>query len=251
MRVQRNAQDDIPGGHAEQKCSAKAGGEERVVPGPPAELRGHLPPHLDARRAEDEHDQQEHEARVEAAEQGRVGIGEHGEHGPSERHQPDLVPIPERADGVDRQPPLGLVLGDERVQDADPEVEAVEDGVAGQEHPEQEEPDDNQQLAGERIGAERAGGRGIGKQGGHACTPFGCRDVGSLASVIVLEWPGLSAATSRKPCRARPRPPRTWQVGPLPDLVVQDPEPDDTQQRVDQTKADDAAEHLFAGHRAD
>ncbi len=57
-------------------------------------------------RAEDEREQQQHEGGVEAGEDRGVGLREGGEQGAAEGHQPDLVAVPQRADGVHRDPPL-------------------------------------------------------------------------------------------------------------------------------------------------
>ena len=67
--------------------------------------------------------------------------GERGEHRRAGDDQPDLVAVPERADGVDRRPALGLVAADDAVQHADAEVEALEDEEAGPEDGDDDEPE--------------------------------------------------------------------------------------------------------------
>ena len=62
-------------------------------------------------RAEDQREQQQHEGDVEAGEDGGVGLGEGGEQRPAEGDQPDLVAVPDRADGVDEDAPLVVGRG--------------------------------------------------------------------------------------------------------------------------------------------
>ena len=60
---------------------------------------------------------------------------------PAAEHQPDLVPVPDRADAVEEGSPLGVGPRQGQQQDADAHVEAVEDQVAGDDQDEQDEPD--------------------------------------------------------------------------------------------------------------
>jgi hypothetical protein len=93
-----------------------------------------------ADRPEDQGEEQEHEGDVEPAEHGRIRVGERGEEGAAEGHEPDLVAVPERTDRVHHQATVFIGPG-ERVEDADAEVEAVEHGVPDQQDAEQPEPD--------------------------------------------------------------------------------------------------------------
>ena len=84
--------------------------------------------------AGDQRRQQQHESGVEAREDGGIGLWEGGEEGAAEGHQPHLVAVPDGTDGVDGDAPLLVGPRHERVQDADAEIEAVEDGVADEQH---------------------------------------------------------------------------------------------------------------------
>ena len=55
--------------------------------------------------------------------------------------QPDLVAVPERADRAQGRPPLALVAPDDGVQDADAEVEALQDEEPGPEEGDDDEPE--------------------------------------------------------------------------------------------------------------
>ena len=100
-----------------------------IVPEPPPQLRFDLAAELDRYGPQDEGEQHEHERDVEAGEDRGVRFGKRGEHRAAERDEPDFVAVPDRADGVENNAPLFLGFGD-RLQNADAEVEAVEDRVA-------------------------------------------------------------------------------------------------------------------------
>ena len=138
-----DAADGVADGDAEHE--GRAGAREREgevpVPAPPARIA--LAAELDRDGAADQRREQQHEGQVEGAERGGVGDGEGGEQRAAEGHEPDLVAVPQRADGVHHDAAL-LVAADEQVQHADAEVEAVEDGVAGEQHAQKEEPQDVQ-----------------------------------------------------------------------------------------------------------
>ena len=85
-----------------------------------------------------EHD---HEGHVEPAERGRVEPRECHEQDAARRDQPHLVPVPERADGGEDGPSLQVGPGDQAVQGAHSEIEAVKDRVDGQHQGHDGEPD--------------------------------------------------------------------------------------------------------------
>ena len=60
--------------------------------------------------AHDQREQDQQQRQVEAAEQRGVPLRERGERGAAGDEQPDLVAVPDRADGVDQDAALGVVL---------------------------------------------------------------------------------------------------------------------------------------------
>ena len=57
------------------------------------------------------------------------------------QHQPHLVAVPDRANAVERDTALQVILGQERMQDAHAQVKAVHDQVAGNDDDKQYKPD--------------------------------------------------------------------------------------------------------------
>ena len=120
--------------------------------------------------------------------------------------QPHLVPVPERADGVDRGAPARLVPGDDRVQHADAEVEAFEDEEAGPQHRDDDEPErgerhENNLWMVRKVGTvEAAGGTGVGASRS-PLEPAGLHGFGPAPAAFARTWPS--------PRRRRLRAPRT------------------------------------------
>ena len=94
----------------------------------------------------------EKERQVETAEHRCVPVRERREGRATGRQHPHLVAVPDRADGVEHDPAAllgvgGLLAGhslcaaEDGQQDADAEVEALEDEVAGPEDAEDDEPE--------------------------------------------------------------------------------------------------------------
>ena len=153
----RDAPGDVAHRHADEQARDDAAGAEAHVPHLPPPAHRLFAAKLDGHGAEDERHQQQHERQVKAGENRGIDIREGGEERAAARHEPDLVAVPDRADGVEEDAPL-LVLAGEQVERADPQVEAVEHGVAGEEHAQQHEPD------GGEVG--RAGVHGWGVRAG-------------------------------------------------------------------------------------
>ena len=112
-------------------------------PVPPQPLaRGARPEaHLEGHAPEDQGQQHDGQGDVEGGEQDGVGQREHREQPAAAQHQPGLVAVPDRGDGVDHQVAL-LRAMDGWEQDADPQVEPVqrhigEDGDRDQQRPDQ------------------------------------------------------------------------------------------------------------------
>src|SRR4028118_1491994 len=84
--------------------------------------------------------QDQHEQRVEAAEDRAVPDGEGGEHHPGGRDDPHLVAVPERPDRAGEGPPPGVGACQRGPQDVHAEVEALEEEVEGERQRDQPEP---------------------------------------------------------------------------------------------------------------
>ena len=141
-----NAPHQVAHGHAEEQSRQQGARGESGVPEPSPEWTPDLAPELDRDGSEDQREEQEHEGRVEAREDRGVGLGKGGEHRAAERHQPHLVAVPQRTDGVEGDAAFPVAAGDEEVHHAHAQVEAVENGVARQQQAEQSEPDDGECL---------------------------------------------------------------------------------------------------------
>ena len=85
---------------------------------------------LEGEPADDQADQDQQQRQVEAAEEGGVPLREGGEGRAAGDQHPHLVAVPDRADGVDHDPPLGVVAGEHGQEHADAEVEALQAEVA-------------------------------------------------------------------------------------------------------------------------
>ena len=95
---------------------------------------------LERDATEDRRGQDQEQRQVEAAEQRGVPLEERGERRAAGHDQPDLVAVPHRADRVHHDPAVDLVPAQEGQEDADAEVEALEEEVADPEDADQREP---------------------------------------------------------------------------------------------------------------
>ena len=141
LGIKRDAACDVPHGNADQQRRKEAPGAEGDVPTLTPGAAGLLAAELDGDRPENQCRKQEHEGVVKSREDCRIGSGEGGKEGATSCHEPDFVAVPDRPDGVEQDAAI-LILLDEEVQDADAEVESVEDGVAREEDAYEKEPDD-------------------------------------------------------------------------------------------------------------
>ena len=136
--VERDARHDVPQGDSEEERRQEAGADEDRLPeGFPGRV---VSPELERHGPEDEREEDEHESQIEAAEDRRIGHRKGGEERPAPGQQPDLVAVPHRPDGPEEGPLLVLGLRQEREEDADAEVEAVEHRVPGEEDADEQEP---------------------------------------------------------------------------------------------------------------
>ena len=132
VRVEGHAAHEVPERRAEQHRQQRAGAGEDGVPGRAPQRVVDVAAELDRDPAEDQRPEHEEDREVEARQPG----GEHAREGDEERaargEQPDLVPVPEGADGRQHLPALGVAPRDEQVEGAGAEVEAVEHDVGGE-----------------------------------------------------------------------------------------------------------------------
>ena len=146
VEAEGHAAEHIADRHAEDHRRDEAADEEAPVPeGAPARL-GQLGAILEPDRPQDDGDQDHHHRQIEAGERGGIECRPGGEDRAAAEDQPDLIAFPDRADRVDHDAPLVVVLGDEGQEGRDPEVEAVHDREADQENAEQQPPDQAERL---------------------------------------------------------------------------------------------------------
>jgi len=131
--IERDAPGDVAHGHTDEEGGEGAAGGEADVPhlAPPAP--GFLAAEFDGHGAEDEGEEQEDEGEVEAGKDGGVDFGEGGKERTASGDEPDFVAVPDGADGVIHETAFAVAF-DEWHEDADAEIEAVEDGVAAKEN---------------------------------------------------------------------------------------------------------------------
>ncbi len=139
----------ISHGDAEKKGRAGGAGEEAPIPESPPGVMVHFGAELDAHGAGDQHEEKQHECRIETGEDGFIGEGEHGEERSAEGDEPDFIAVPDGSDGVDCDAALGIgARRKERMHDADAEIETVQDGVTAQKYAKHNKPDDAEHFIG-------------------------------------------------------------------------------------------------------
>ena len=129
------------------RIDALAKGRERRTGGEsegPMPLAGHSDPaELECDPAKHQRQQHDDDRQIERRQNDRIGQREGDHHAGAAEHEPRLVAVPERRDGIHHLVALVLGLG-ERKQDADSEIEAVEDHVHRDREPDDRGPDDRQ-----------------------------------------------------------------------------------------------------------
>ena len=118
----------------------RAGGEGEV---PEPMLRFRHRPELERDAAEDEGEQHDDHRQIECRHDHAIGLRESDEETAAAEDQPGLVAVPERRDRGHHRVPVGF-LRPRRKEDADPEIEAVEDHVHGDRGGDEEGPDHRQ-----------------------------------------------------------------------------------------------------------
>ena len=97
---------------------------------------------LDSRTAQDEGHEQEEEGQIKGAEKGSVHVGKGGEERPARRDHPHFVAVPDRGNGMEEQPPLLGIVGDEGGEMPDAVVKALQEEKARKEDGDEDEPND-------------------------------------------------------------------------------------------------------------
>ena len=130
---ERNAANQVAERRAEHHGEKRRREREDRVPEFPPQGVVLVRAELDRHATQDQQPEDDHQGQVEAAERGGVDVREGHEQHAARGDQPDLVAVPDRADRRQHGPPLLIGPGDDAVDGADPEVEAVEHRV-GREH---------------------------------------------------------------------------------------------------------------------
>ena len=102
---------------------------------------------LDAGAAQDEQPQHNHQGQIETAEGGGVERREGKVERAATGQQPDFVAVPDRTDASEHDLPVRLAARQQRMQDADAQVETVEHDVGGQHDSDDPEPDESHFLS--------------------------------------------------------------------------------------------------------
>jgi hypothetical protein len=126
--------------HAQKQAGQEAAGGKSDVPHLPPPAHRLFAAEFDGHRAENQRHQQQHQREIKTGEHRRIDVRERGEQRAAAGDQPDFVAVPDRADGVEQRAAFRVILR-EQMQRADAEVEAVEHGVAGEQHADEDEPD--------------------------------------------------------------------------------------------------------------
>ncbi len=116
---------------------------ESVVPELVAGFR--RPAKLEGDAAEDEAEQHDDDRQVERRHDHRIGERKSDEQASAAEHQPRLVAVPERRHRVHHHV-AALFLGREREENAEPEIEAVEDDVKRHRDADDAGPDDGKPV---------------------------------------------------------------------------------------------------------
>jgi hypothetical protein len=131
---------DVRERHAPQQGRHEGPEEQRQIPVAPPPRPLELAAEFERDDAQDERHQNQEQRQVKPAEHRRVPMRERREDRPARRQQPHLVPIPHRSDAVDDHTTIRVVLGDERQQNPDAEIEPLEKEIPCEQHRDQNEP---------------------------------------------------------------------------------------------------------------
>ena len=139
-RVEFDTDQNVAHGHTDEKTRPDAAEGKTDVPHLPPPTPGFLAAEFNGHGAENKPAKQGHESEVEPGENRGISHGKSGEERAASGDQPHFIAVPNGSDGIEKNAAV-FVLLDEEMQRADPEVEAVEHSVAGEEDADQDEPD--------------------------------------------------------------------------------------------------------------
>jgi hypothetical protein len=141
VEAEGHALEQIAESHPEDQRRHRPADEEAPVPGAPPGGVVDLAAVIKAHRAEEQRPQHRQHRPVEAREGGGIHQRPGRKDGAAAGDEPHLVAVPVGADGIDDDPPFGVVLADEGQQRSDAHVVAIHDGEAHQQHPDEQPPD--------------------------------------------------------------------------------------------------------------
>src|SRR5690606_1341651 len=104
--VDRHSENQIAEDHPDDKGDEDTRNAKDAVPDLPPESGGGLAAELDRHSAEEQPRDQEHEKRVKAGKDHRVGVGKAGKKPSHHDNDPDFVAVPNRADRIEKNPSL-------------------------------------------------------------------------------------------------------------------------------------------------
>src|ERR1019366_5967537 len=130
--VERDAADHVPQGGAEEDSEQGAGAGEHGVPERLPDRAFDVIAELDGYAAQDEEPEHDHQRQIESAEAGGVERGEGEEQRAAGGEQPDLIAVPDGADGAEYGAAFFVGARDQQVGDAGAEIEAIQHHVSGE-----------------------------------------------------------------------------------------------------------------------
>ena len=141
VNIDRDALQDVPESHTEQQCRQETADAETPVPQPSPSRGIHLAAELHGDRARDKRHKKEHQGKIETAEHRRVHGRKCRKERPAGGEKPDFVAVPHRTDGIETHATV-FFLPVEQIQNADAEIESIEDCITDDQHADEDEPGD-------------------------------------------------------------------------------------------------------------
>src|SRR6185295_1833684 len=142
-----NAANHIGQSRAEEHGQERTGEKEQTVKERPPYAVVDVHAQFNAGAAHDEQPQHNHQGQIETAERGRVKGREGKVESAAAGQQPDFVAVPDRTNASEHDLPVGFAARQQRMQDADAQVEAVEHDIGGQHDGDDPEPDKSHSLS--------------------------------------------------------------------------------------------------------
>jgi hypothetical protein len=142
VRVERDAPNEVRQRNPPDERRADAPDHVRAEPGRTPAWVVALAPPLERHHAQDQEHEHEQKREIEAREHRPVPGGKRCKGRAGCDDEPDLVPVPDRPDRLEHHMAIPFVPADERQQNPDAEVEALEHEVPDPEEGDYEEPED-------------------------------------------------------------------------------------------------------------